>query len=415
MESYPTTKVIFDRRKQADKENEGTIEVEVYFKRKRKWISTGTKVLPKNWNPVKRVVGRIDSADLNLRISKIENKIIYYIRKLMVEEKPFTWAGLESVLIDNQTNNSFLDFVKNQIESRTDIRDVTRKNHRKFYNALKEFNKIRDFGDINKTNIQLYDTWIRQRRACTQATVASYHKYLKTYINVAIQKEKILYNPYSSIKIDRGKYKIRKYLTAEELSLMEHCELATKSLEKTRDIFLFQCYTGLAYVDLCKFDFNLVTERNGKYVIHDVRHKTGEDFYIVLSPKAIQILKRYDYKLPIMSNQQFNMRLKIAADSAGIEKKVTSHMGRHTFATMCLNSGIKIEVLAKMMGHSDIKTTQIYARMINTTVENAYDVLEESDNIKDMAVFITSFLDALTVILHRIGCPQAASSRHGKK
>ena len=136
--------------------------------------------------------------------------------------------------------------------------------------------------------------------------------------------------------------------------------------------------------------------------MHDVRQKTGEEFYIVLLPKAIHILKRYDYRLPLISNQQYNMRLKIVADAAALDKQLTSHMGRHTYATICLNSGIKIEVLAKMMGHSDIKTTQIYARMINTTVENAYDVLEESDNIKGMAIHITSFLKTLASILLRM-------------
>lgn len=79
-----------------------------------------------------------------------------------------------------------------------------------------------------------------------------------------------------------------------------------------------------------------------------------------------------------MSNQQYNLRLKVIAEAVGIKKNLTSHMGRHTYATMCLNAGIPIEVLAKMLGHTDIKTTQIYAKLVNKTIENAYDVLEKN-------------------------------------
>lgn len=134
---------------------------------------------------------------------------------------------------------------------------------------------------------------------------------------------------------------------------------------------------GLAYADFSKFDFRDIIERNGKFVLNDVRQKTGEEFYILIMPRAMEILKKYGNRLPVMSNQQYNMRLKVVADAAGIDKKLTSHMGRHTYATLALNNGVKIEVLARMLGHADIKTTQVYARLIDTTVEMAYDELFE--------------------------------------
>ena len=164
-------------------------------------------------------------------------------------------------------------------------------------------------------------------------------------------------------------------------------------------MFLFQCYTGLAYSDMRKFDFRDVQQRGKRLVLHDVRKKTGEDFYIVLLPPAIEILNKYDFRLPLMSNEQYNMRLKLVAESAGIEKNLTSHMGRHTFATLSLNSGIKIEVLAQMMGHADIRTTQIYAKMINCTVEEAYSVLETNEQVKSLVNIINETLEALLMLL----------------
>ncbi len=237
------------------------------------------------------------------------------------------------------------------------------------------FLKIHAPGFRLEPNILLYDEWLRQRKDYTQSTIASYHKFLKIYVYEALGNDSIQSNPYESIKIDRGKSKIRKYLTEKELGKIESASLQTKSLERTRDLFLFQCYTGLAYADMAKFDFHDTVEKDGHFVLHDTRIKTGEDFYIILLPAALKILRKYDFQLPVISNQQYNMRLKIVADAAGIDKKLTSHMGRHTYASLCINSGVRIEVLAKMMGHTDIKTTQIYAGMVNTTVEAAYEKL----------------------------------------
>jgi len=121
-------------------------------------------------------------------------------------------------------------------------------------------------------------------------------------------------------------------------------------------------------------------ERDGKSIILDRRKKTDEDYYIVLLSPALAILKKYGYKLPLISNVRYNYYLKVVAQFAKIDKPLTTHMARHTFAVFALNHGIKIEVLAKMMGHTDIKTTQIYAKILDSSVEAGFDVLEKSLN-----------------------------------
>lgn len=393
---YPVVRIVFDRRKTAAQNRAGAVELEIYFQKKRKWMSTGVRVLPRNWHPDKRVVGRVDSVDLNMRIGSLEGAVTLYIRKLMAENKPFSWAAFETAVRHGRQGDSFISFVESEVSERKDISEGTRKNHRKFLKALKEFGAVRDFNDLTKQNIMAYDRWLHGRKNYTQSTIASYHKFMKVYVNEAIRKEQTSVNPYDGIKVDRGKSAIRKFLTPDELGRIENANLDTPSLRKTRDVFIFQCHTGLAYADLCKFDFGKVILRNGRHVLHDTRHKTGEEFYIVLLPKALEVLQRYGGRLPLMSNQQYNMRLKIVADAAGVEKRLTSHMGRHTYATMCLNSGIKIEVLAKMMGHTDIKTTQIYARLVNSTIEDAYSVLELSDKLKRMCDTVSAILSYMS-------------------
>ena len=98
-------------------------------------------------------------------------------------------------------------------------------------------------------------------------------------------------------------------------------------------------------------------------------------FLVLLSP-AMEILKKYDYVLPIISNQQYNLRLKIVADYAGLDRNLTVHMSRHTFATMCLNNGVKMENVSKMLGHTNVRTTQQYAKVLNAEVEKDFEMLE---------------------------------------
>lgn len=146
---------------------------------------------------------------------------------------------------------------------------------------------------------------------------------------------------------------------------------------RVRDLFIFQAYTGISYADLAKFNFKRdVQKRGNKYVILDIRLKTEENYFIVLLSPAMEILKKYDYVLPIISNQQYNLRLKIVADYAGLDRNLTVHMSRHTFATMCLNNGVKMENVSKMLGHTNVRTTQQYAKVLNAEVEKDFEMLE---------------------------------------
>ncbi len=372
---YPTLRLVFDRKKVASKIRKGLVQIEIMSERKRKWISTHIRLHSDEWSATRMVCKRLDANVLNSNLRTQLEEIQDWINELRRKKESFDFYKLELFLKGRDSSTNFLEYLEQRIHTRVDIKEMTKKTHRSLLASLKAFNRIDSVSDLTKGNILAYDEWLRKKNYA-QPTIHAYHRILKTYINDAIRREIISENPYTSIKIERGKSKQRRYLSEQELQQIIEADMPTECLQKVRDIFVFQCFTGLAYVDLMSFDFSKVVERNGQYVIHDVRQKSGENFYLVLLSPAIEILKRYGFKLPLISNQKYNSNLKNVARNAKLERNLTSHMVRHTFAVYCLNNGVPIEILAKMMGHSDIKTTQIYATIVNKTVEAAFGMLE---------------------------------------
>ncbi len=135
-------------------------------------------------------------------------------------------------------------------------------------------------------------------------------------------------------------------------------------------------YTGLAYCDVCLFDFETMTEKYGNcYYIDGSRLKTGSKFFTPILPPAMAVLEKYDHKLPYMANQRVNDYLHIVQEKLDITKSVTCHIGRHSFATLMLSYGIPIEKVKRMLGHKNIATTQIYAKILKKNVEDSVNEL----------------------------------------
>ena len=152
-------------------------------------------------------------------------------------------------------------------------------------------------------------------------------------------------------------------------------------LEQVRDIFIFSCFSGLAYIDMVNLTEDNIVVLDGKKWIIVNRHKTNVPSNILLLDIPLMIIDKYKGKdndgrlLPIISNQKMNAYLKEIADVCGIKKRLTCHLARHTFATMTLSKGVPIETVSKMLGHTNIKTTQIYARITNKKIESDMMVL----------------------------------------
>jgi site-specific recombinase XerD len=373
---YPTMRFVFDRKHVATRNKKGLVQIEVTSEGKRKWIGTSVKLYADQWNEKKKVVNSVHSIQLNAMLDGMMSKLNDFILDLFRNDQQFDFEKLNAFLEKSNHSDSFIDFVRTRIEDRTDIEESTRKQHRTLLQSLEKFGKLNYMDDLTKANITLYDEFLHQQEI-SQPTIYNYHKRLKRYLHEAMKFGLWNEDPYVGLHFERGRFEKRKYLTEEELKMIRTCKINMPSIDRIRDLFLFQCYTGLAYADFEKFNFEKdVEERNGKYIVSDRRKKTNEDYKIVLLTPAIEILKKYDYKLPIISNQKYNVSLKVVAQYAGIDKNITTHMGRHTFAVFALNNGVPIEIVAKMLGHTNIRTTQVYAKVLNSEVEKGFDLLE---------------------------------------
>lgn len=373
---YPTMRFVFDRKHVATKNKKGLVQIEVTSEGKRKWIGTSVKLYLDQWHEKKKVINSVNSVQLNALLDGQMAKLNDFILELVRNNQQFDFEKLNAFLEKSNHSGSFIDFVRTRIEDRTDLEESTRKQHRTLLQSLEKFGKINYMDDLTKANITLYDEFLHQQ-GIAQPTIYNYHKRLKRYLHEAMKFGLLDTDPYVGLHFERGKFEKRKYLTEEELEIIRSCKINMPSIERVRDLFLFQCFTGLAYADFEKFDFEKdVEERNGKFIVADRRKKTNEDYKIVLLTPAIEILKKYDYKLPVISNQQYNIMLKVVAQYAGIDKNITTHMGRHTFAVFALNNGVPIEIVAKMLGHTNIRTTQIYAKVLNSEVEKGFALLE---------------------------------------
>lgn len=373
---YPTLRFVFDRKKTATKKHKASVQIEVLSERKRKYIGTGVKLYSDQWDERKKVINSMQMLELNRTLDEQIRIIQDWVNELIRKREPFDFEKLERFIKFSNKSENFIEFIERRIEERQDITESTKKTHRTFSESLRAFERITYFSDLTKENITIYDDWLHEK-GYSQPTVHNYHKRMKRYINEAIKFELIDKDPYSGLHFERGKHQIRKYLTEDELRKIIETEIPSKTVRQVRDLFVFQAYTGISYADLAKFDFKKdIIKKNGKMVIHDVRQKTEETYFIVLLSPALEVLERYKFILPVISNQQYNLRLKIVADYAKIDKNLTVHMARHTFATMCLNNGVKIENVSKMLGHSNIKTTQEYAKVLNSEVEKSFDLLE---------------------------------------
>lgn len=375
--NYPTTRFVFDRKKTATDNKAALIQVEIMYERKRKYVTTGVKVYKDQWNDRFGIINRQDMDTLNGRIDEIKRSIDMLITELIKSDGTFSLDALDRRMnADKERRLSFVDWVDEKICTRMDTAASTKKTQRKLVTALKDFGAIMEFSEITLPNIVRFDEFLRAK-GLKQNTVWSYHKTLKTYIREAINLEIIKKNPYTNFKVKKGNGEWGRYVTPEEMKRIETMDMPTESIDKVRDLFVFQCYTGLAYSDLASFDRKKIYKKGDVFILSGERAKTGIPYTVVLLPKAMEILDKYDWKLPAITNQQYNMRLKIVADACGIEKPLASHYARRTCGMLLLNSGTPIEIVAKVLGHSNIKITQeVYARILDDSVVKAFEKLK---------------------------------------
>ncbi|MES2456261.1 MAG: site-specific integrase [Bacteroidota bacterium] len=246
--------------------------------------------------------------------------------------------------------------------------------------------KCRDLplGRINHVFISEYDFYLRTVRNCNNNTTVKYIKNFKKILLICLASGYITTNPFLSYK-SKLKPVNRTALTNEELRALTSKHFKIDRLNLVRDIFVFCCYTGLAYVDVKGLKRNnIVNGIDGDPWIQSFRQKTGTPVNVPILDYALELIKKYQYHprcesyvFPVLSNQKMNAYLKEIADLCAITKELTFHIARHTFATtITLSNNVPIDTVSKMLGHTSIRTTQLYAKTMEKKISGDMALLK---------------------------------------
>jgi site-specific recombinase XerD len=261
---------------------------------------------------------------------------------------------------------------------------LTLKRYNTILNHSEDFIKLKyetddlPISQITPDYVSRFDHYLRADMSCAHNTVSRYMKLVKKIVKYCMALGLVRNDPFAGIKFTYKKVD-RDFLSEQELQALIDLDISIPRIANVRDTFVFACFTGLAYIDIrCLKQENLSMGDDGNCWLTAKRHKTDSLFSVPVLPKAMEIIERYKGDLlclkkgtllPVYSNQKMNAYLKEIADLAGISKHLTFHVARHTFATtVTLNNDVPIETVSKMLGHSSIQMTKVYARLLNKKV-----------------------------------------------
>lgn len=378
-----TTKLVFDRKKQAKKDGTGTIEVRVISDRRAYYISTGVRIREREWR-AGMIINRPDAQSLNERIAIICQIIDTEVNRCIEANLAINTENLKNkvwAVKDTMSNDpSFLDWLDHQTEI-LNLSAGTIKHYVTLHTRLTEYGKIKRWGDLTTENISEFDAWLHKRKlstgeAITDAAVYKYHKCLKAILNRAVMFDKIDRNPYDRLKFRRGESESIEYLTEDEMNAIVNLKVPKGTqIETARDLFVFQMYTGLSYSDTQAFDFSQYKKVKGKWINTGERIKTGVAYVSSLLPPVVSVLEKYGWQVPKIDNADYNHLLKVIGTMADIPTKMHTHLARHTFATYMLRQGVKVENLQRMLGHKNIRQTMRYAKVLAESVHEDFDMV----------------------------------------
>lgn len=386
-----TTAIVWDHRGRVKRGDEGPLEVRITVNRKPYYINTGVRVRERQWQ-FDKVVQHPQANVLNERLGIIIERIISKVNKIIQNgAKDFDIARLRREIWESGSDRAFLDWVAAEIPMLR-LKDGTLKHYHTLLVRLNEYGEMSTWDDITMDAIYKWDNWLHELRGnagkITQSGVYNYHKNLKALLTRAVRQGKLAMNPYSLMRgeFERGDNGNTEYLTEDEMQrIMDFAPVPGTWMERVRDLFIFQMFTGLAYSDAQAFDIRkykqvevcdeITGQKTKQWRIVGHRIKNGEPYVNMLLPPAVEVLEKYGMETPKISNAVYNRELKVIGTALGITTKMHTHLARHTFATWMLRNGVKFENVQKMLGHADIKTTQRYAKVMAESVHEEFQMV----------------------------------------
>jgi site-specific recombinase XerD len=372
-----------------------------------KEISTGRQCDPGRWNPnADRCSGtKEDAKSLNAFLDILQTKVYEVRRKLLEKNEVITAEKLKNTLkgtdgtvrklmtIFQQHNDEVNNLVGKDFAPGTLERYKTSYDHTKSFMEWKYGVSDLDIKKLDYEFVSQYEFWLKSVRNCNHNTSIKYISNFRKIVNRCIRNGWLDRDPFVGFKMTK-KEVIPEFLTEHEIKIIVKKKFASGRLNEVRDVFIFCCYTGLAFVDVEKLKPSEIgIGIDGSKWIFTNRQKTETLSRIPLLPVAIDILERYKNHhgcvnsgkvLPVLSNQKYNDYLKEIASICGINKKFTTHTARHTFATtVTLSNGVPMESVSKMLGHKNIKTTQHYAKVLDKKISDDMNLLKTKIQTKD--------------------------------
>ena len=361
-------------------------------------FQTGRKIAPENWdNGKQQAKGKTTEAKLlNAYLNQLRNKVYLKEIELMQRGYLITARLLRDAVIDKvealnektlfqvlaKHNEEQKKLVGNGVSKATYF--ISEYTDRLLKEYVKQKYKREDLflRELNLSFIQSFHTFLKIDKGMAQNSSTKHLKLLKKIINMAVANSYITYNPFTTYKIEREPVEID-FLDEEELRKIINFDTPLPRLERAKDMFLFGCFTGLAYIDIKTLaPEHFEKDGAGRIWIKKRRVKTGVLSRIPLLPIAKLILEKYkggERLLPIQDPSDINKYLKDIAILCNINKRITFHTSRHTFAsTVTLANNISIEVVSKMLGHTNTRMTTHYAKLLDKCIGEQMDKLMDS-------------------------------------
>ena len=386
--------LFYPKKSNINTKGEVPIHLRITVNGKRFEVSADRMVNPDQWitgsNSVKgtKEEGRV----LNTYLKNLETNVYKAINTIELSGKEVTLDALKAIIKGTtekaHTLIGLFDYHNARMKSLVGI-DYANGTYKRYVVTL---GKVKAFlldqykkddiviTELNHAFITNFEFFLKTKGTIQNNTAMKYIKNLKKVVRIAVENEWLDRDPFTRFKCTY-KDPNRGYLTQEELVVLEKKKLPLRRLDQVRDMFVFSCYTGLAYIDMEKLTPSDVKFGiDGERWITIFREKSDGRTSIPLLPKAVEIINKYkDHPesnnkgvlLPVLSNQKLNAYLKEIATLCKIDKNLTFHLARHTFATtITLSNGVPIETVSRMLGHTSIKTTQIYSKVVDTKVSN---------------------------------------------
>ena len=368
-------RLVYNRKKHLNKQGTALVQVEASLNQRKIYFKTNLYIKPEHWDKrTSQVIGHPQANDLNSMLFEFVLHLQGIELALWKRGVPATLSLLKDAMKKNRPINiTFPIFAKEYVQH-SDRRESTKENLFTTITVLQEFRSGLDFKDITYTFLKDFEVYLREKGNGIN-TVAKHLRQLRTLVNEAINQGYIHADAYPfrkfKIKQEKGRHE---FLTPDELKKLENLEVHDLKLRHVLDAFLFCCYVGLRFSDFCQLTPSNFIRVNGKRWLHFKSIKTGIELrlplHLLFEGKALAILDRNCITefASLGSNSEVNKALSVITSMARIKKHVTYHTARHTCATLLIHQGVPITTVQRLLGHTSVKTTEIYSEILSSTI-----------------------------------------------